>query len=163
VTRAGGQPTQLDAALPLTAEEGERQATDGRSLDDGTDPSRRSRADRHRRERPGRNRPNRDDDKDDGRTRIPQPHPDRKNSTTDQDQSKREGGNQGGGRDGKRTAWPLIALIVGLILALIAGVTYWYLTKDQVSTDDAYTDGRSVAIAPRADCPDRSGRGQFLS
>lgn len=27
-------------------------------------------------------------------------------------------------------------------------MTYWYLTKDQESTDDAYTDGRAVLVSP---------------
>ena len=37
------------------------------------------------------------------------------------------------------------------VALLAAGVAagYWYLTKDRASTDDAYTDGRAVTIAPR--------------
>ncbi len=45
-----------------------------------------------------------------------------------------------------------VGLIVMLlvVLALAAGGTYyWYLTKDEESTDDAYTDGRAVMIAPQ--------------
>ncbi|MDB5406318.1 MAG: multidrug export protein EmrA [Rhodospirillales bacterium] len=48
----------------------------------------------------------------------------------------------------KRTRWPLIALGVVIVLGLIAGAIYWWLTRNQVSTDDAYTDGRAVMIAP---------------
>ena len=51
-------------------------------------------------------------------------------------------------QDPPRTRWPLIALAVVIVLAAIAGVTWWYLTKDQESTDDAYTDGRAIMIAP---------------
>jgi membrane fusion protein (multidrug efflux system) len=42
---------------------------------------------------------------------------------------------------------PLI--IVGLIalLAIIAGAIYWYTTRNEEDTDDAYTDGRAVSIA----------------
>jgi membrane fusion protein (multidrug efflux system) len=49
----------------------------------------------------------------------------------------------------KHSRWPLIALGVAIVIAIIAG-TIWYLaTKDQMSTDDAYTDGRAVMIAPQ--------------
>jgi membrane fusion protein, multidrug efflux system len=44
--------------------------------------------------------------------------------------------------------WPLIALAVAVIATAIGGTIWWYLTKDQQSTDDAYTDGRAVMIAP---------------
>jgi membrane fusion protein (multidrug efflux system) len=43
----------------------------------------------------------------------------------------------------------------GMLLLLVAlvgvggGGAYWYLTRDFVSTDDAYTDGRAVTIASR--------------
>jgi membrane fusion protein (multidrug efflux system) len=53
-------------------------------------------------------------------------------------------------RRGSR-ARALVALLA--LLAAIAGVTYWYLTKDEVSTDDAYTDGRSVSIASQVAGP----------
>jgi len=44
-----------------------------------------------------------------------------------------------------------IWLILGLLAlaAIVGGTTYWYLTKDQETTDDAYTDGRSVTVAPK--------------
>ena len=44
----------------------------------------------------------------------------------------------------KRVLFALIAL--GVVAA--AGY-YWYLTRDEVSTDDAYTDGRAITIAPQ--------------
>ncbi len=49
----------------------------------------------------------------------------------------------------ERTRWPLFVLAAVIVFAAIAGVTYWLLTKDQVTTDDAYTDGRAVMISPR--------------
>ncbi len=49
----------------------------------------------------------------------------------------------------KRTRWPLIALGIGVVAAVIGGTIYWYFTKDQQTTDDAYTDGRAVMIAPQ--------------
>ncbi len=49
----------------------------------------------------------------------------------------------------RRLPWKrlLFALIVLGVVA--AGGDYWYLTRDLESTDDAYTDGRAVAIAPQ--------------
>jgi membrane fusion protein (multidrug efflux system) len=42
-------------------------------------------------------------------------------------------------------------VIVGLValVAIVGGATYWYLTRNEVTTDDAYTDGRPVVIAPQ--------------
>ena len=35
------------------------------------------------------------------------------------------------------------------VLALVAGgASYWWLTRDEVSTDDAYTSGRTITVAP---------------
>jgi membrane fusion protein, multidrug efflux system len=48
----------------------------------------------------------------------------------------------------KRQRWPLIALAVVIVIAAIAGTIYWYLTRNQESTDDAYTDGRAIMVAP---------------
>lgn len=42
----------------------------------------------------------------------------------------------------------ILLLLVALLAAGVAGA-YWYLTRDRVKTDDAYTDGRAVTIAPR--------------
>lgn len=46
-----------------------------------------------------------------------------------------------------RTAKLLLLLIV--LAALAGAVGYWYLTKDEATTDDAYTDGNAVTIAPQ--------------
>jgi membrane fusion protein (multidrug efflux system) len=52
------------------------------------------------------------------------------------------------GGPARNTRTKMLLLLVALLAAAGAGA-YWYLTKDQVSTDDAYTDGRAVTIAPR--------------
>jgi membrane fusion protein (multidrug efflux system) len=39
-------------------------------------------------------------------------------------------------------------MIAGAAALLVAGGYYWFATKDIVSTDDAFTDGRAVLIAP---------------
>jgi membrane fusion protein (multidrug efflux system) len=80
---------------------------------------------------------------------------DPKNDTgDDKDQS---GGDkkQGDGddkKDGKKKGpgkKPLIILAVIVILIIIAGLIWWFATRNQVSTDDAYTDGDAVTIAPK--------------
>ena len=49
-------------------------------------------------------------------------------------------------RRGRLAKW----LLLLIALAALAGAAgYWYLTKDDVTTDDAYTDGNSVTIAPQ--------------
>jgi len=42
--------------------------------------------------------------------------------------------------------WILVGLV---IVGAIAGGIYWFLTRNEVATDDAYTDGRAVTIAPQ--------------
>ncbi|WP_198380052.1 HlyD family secretion protein [Roseomonas sp. KE2513] len=52
--------------------------------------------------------------------------------------------------DGKgRKRWPLIIGAAVLLLAAIGGGWYWWSHRDLESTDDAYTEGRAVTIAPR--------------
>ncbi len=86
--------------------------------------------------------------------------PDRKEKEGDQGDEKkqedREDEKKSGddkGKDGdegkKRSRWPLIILAIVAVLAIIGGVLYWWLTRDQESTDDAYTEGNAVSIAPK--------------
>ncbi len=49
----------------------------------------------------------------------------------------------------KSSPWVKVIGAVVLILAVAGGVYYYLSTKDQVSTDDAYTDGRALTIAPK--------------
>ncbi|MBN9563809.1 MAG: efflux RND transporter periplasmic adaptor subunit [Alphaproteobacteria bacterium] len=48
----------------------------------------------------------------------------------------------------KRSPWTLIIVAIVVVAVLIAGAIYWFSTRDLESTDDAYTDGRAVTIAP---------------
>lgn len=54
-------------------------------------------------------------------------------------------------QDGQRgkSRWPLIILIAIVVIAVIAGVIYWQATAGLESTDDAYTEGTAVSIAPQ--------------
>jgi membrane fusion protein (multidrug efflux system) len=51
----------------------------------------------------------------------------------------------------RKTAIPFvrIGMVVVLIALIAGGLWYWQATKNLESTDDAYTDGRAVTIAPR--------------
>jgi membrane fusion protein, multidrug efflux system len=49
-----------------------------------------------------------------------------------------------------RTKWR--ARLVLVLIAIVSGAAatgYWYVTKDYLSTDDAYTDGHVVTVAPQ--------------
>ena len=72
-----------------------------------------------------------------------------------QDRDDKSGeGKGGGGKDaGKQTkrrspvVWIILALV--LIAAIIGGVIYWLSTRNLETTDDAYTDGRAIMVAPK--------------
>jgi hypothetical protein len=64
--------------------------------------------------------------------------------------TEREGDGGEHGEEQKRTRWPLIALAIVIIVGAIGAVTYWYLTKDQESTDDAYSSTLSARRNARA-------------
>ncbi|RXN90630.1 multidrug export protein EmrA [Achromobacter aloeverae] len=93
----------------------------------------------------------RDDARDDGERR------DRRGS---QDGGGRDdGGRENGGQDSdnkdngnhgrKRGKKPLIILGIVALVLVVGGVVWWFLTRNQVSTDDAYTEGNAVTIAPK--------------
>ncbi len=58
-----------------------------------------------------------------------------------------DGKDDGGGK--RKSRWPLIILGIVVVLAIIGGVVYWLMTRGEESTDDAYTDGNSIVIAPK--------------
>ncbi len=51
--------------------------------------------------------------------------------------------------DKPKSRWPLIILVVVVLLAIIGGTVYWFMTRGLESTDDAYTDGNAITIAPK--------------
>jgi len=57
-------------------------------------------------------------------------------------------GQEPGPRRKAARPWTRIGMLVVLVALIGGGVYYWWSTKDQVDTDDAYTDGRAVTIAP---------------
>jgi membrane fusion protein, multidrug efflux system len=63
-----------------------------------------------------------------------------------------KGRDPGKSAEAKRKARrPLVAVIGIAVVALllVGGVYYWWTTRNLESTDDAYTDGRAVTIAPQ--------------
>src|SRR5271167_4489162 len=44
---------------------------------------------------------------------------------------------------------PIIILIAVAVIAIIGGLIFWLMTRNQMSTDDAYTEGNAVSIAPK--------------
>jgi membrane fusion protein (multidrug efflux system) len=48
-----------------------------------------------------------------------------------------------------RNTRPIILLLLVALIAVAGATGYWFLTKDRATTDDAYTDGRAITVAPR--------------
>lgn len=68
--------------------------------------------------------------------------PDGKNSNP-----ARNGGNSGTRKPpGKK---PLVILVAVSLVLLIGALLWWFSTRNQESTDDAYTDGNAITIAPQ--------------
>jgi membrane fusion protein (multidrug efflux system) len=49
-------------------------------------------------------------------------------------------------RGAARGRW---ALLLILLLSVLAGTGYWYATRNEASTDDAFTDGNAILVAPQ--------------
>src|SRR5579864_7441612 len=49
-------------------------------------------------------------------------------------------------RRAARAKWVLLLIV---LLAAGAAVAEWYVTKDTATTDDAYTDGHAITVAPQ--------------
>jgi membrane fusion protein (multidrug efflux system) len=49
----------------------------------------------------------------------------------------------------KRSKKPLIIIAIVLVIFAIGAAIWWFLTRNDVSTDDAFTDGNAITIAPK--------------
>jgi membrane fusion protein (multidrug efflux system) len=45
--------------------------------------------------------------------------------------------------------WGLILLAIVVVVIVVAAVLWWIAHRNQITTDDAYTNGRAVTVAPR--------------
>ena len=45
-----------------------------------------------------------------------------------------------------RAKWVLLLIVLAVVAA---AVSYWYATRNEVATDDAYTDGHAITVAPQ--------------
>ena len=74
-----------------------------------------------------------------------------KSRPSDEDESKKSTANEQDDGDApkkkKGSKLPLIILAIVVVVGAIAGVIWWFLHRNQVDTDDAYTDGRVVMMA----------------
>ncbi len=52
-------------------------------------------------------------------------------------------------RRSRRAAHAKWVLLLVVLVAVVGATTYWFFTKDQATTDDAYTDGHAVTVAPQ--------------
>jgi membrane fusion protein (multidrug efflux system) len=79
----------------------------------------------------------------------------KKDKDGDQDKHKDKGKddkNDKGGDDGQKkpkSRMPIIILVVIGVIAIIGGFVFWLMTRNQEGTDDAYTEGNAVSIAPK--------------
>jgi membrane fusion protein, multidrug efflux system len=75
-----------------------------------------------------------------------------KDDNKDKDDDKGKGDKKDkDGDDGQKpkNRTPIIILIVIAVIAIIGGLIFWLMTRNQESTDDAYTEGNAVSIAPK--------------
>ncbi|RAS22312.1 HlyD family secretion protein [Paraburkholderia bryophila] len=73
-----------------------------------------------------------------------------KNDDSDKESGKGDG--NGNGDDKKRkkpSKEPLIILAVVVILLAIVAFIWWFATRNELTTDDAYTDGNAITMAPK--------------
>jgi membrane fusion protein, multidrug efflux system len=48
-----------------------------------------------------------------------------------------------------KSRWPIFAVIALVLIAAIGGTLYWYMTRNEEATDDAYTEGNAVSVASK--------------
>jgi membrane fusion protein, multidrug efflux system len=80
---------------------------------------------------------------------VPSQPPGQRSDDADKTGQKTEGTPTG--EETRKRRRPTVLIIGGIVLALlvIGGLYYWLTTRNVESTDDAYTDGRAITIAPQ--------------
>ncbi|SFU26302.1 HlyD family secretion protein [Paraburkholderia aspalathi] len=69
-------------------------------------------------------------------------------STGGNDKGKNHNGEPSGSHK-RSSKKPLIILGAVAVLLALAGLIWWFATRNQLSTDDAYTDGNAITMAPK--------------
>ncbi len=67
----------------------------------------------------------------------------------DADTKKHRGSNDDDDEDKPKSKLPLIILAAVVVVAIVVALIYWLMHRGLVSTDDAYTEGRAIAIAAK--------------
>lgn len=70
----------------------------------------------------------------------------RENKGKDEGDDKNDQNDKSRKRPGKK---PLIILAIVLVVLAVGAFVWWFATRNQESTDDAYTDGNAITIAPK--------------
>jgi membrane fusion protein (multidrug efflux system) len=82
------------------------------------------------------------------------PHADEsdvKSGVGDNDSGKKDSGKDGNGEksDKPRSKTPLVITAVIVVVLAMIGFFIWFAHRNQVSTDDAYTDGNTITMVPK--------------
>ncbi|ABE34635.1 efflux transporter, RND family, MFP subunit [Paraburkholderia xenovorans LB400] len=86
-------------------------------------------------------------DQDDRRDTKDGQSDDKKNH---KDEGKQKNANNGDDKPRKKPGRkPLIILAVVVILLAIVAFVWWFATRNEITTDDAYTDGNAITMAPK--------------
>ena len=99
--------------------------------------------DRHQWERSEHDQDDREDESNDKKKDGQRSNKKEDEEDNDKDDKKEDGEKQ------PKSKLPIIILIIVAVLAFIGGLIYWLMTRNQESTDDAYTEGNAVSIAPK--------------
>jgi membrane fusion protein (multidrug efflux system) len=97
-----------------------------------------------------------DDSKDDSKGDGKSGSSDAKTGSSDAAKEDGKGGgkggdNQKGGRDDEkpRSKRPLIILAIVVVVLAVVALIVWFANRNDITTDDAYTDGNTVTMAPK--------------
>lgn len=66
-----------------------------------------------------------------------------------QDGAKKDGEDENGKSDKPHSKKPLIIIAIVVVVLAIVGFFIWFAHRNQVSTDDAYTDGNAINMVPK--------------
>jgi membrane fusion protein (multidrug efflux system) len=94
--------------------------------------------------------PDRDEDQDNEKKKEGEEEDQSKDGKEDKSSGSKVGDTKDGQNENKGPGKkPLIILGTVVVLILIVAGIWWFATRNEVSTDDAYTDGDAVSIAPK--------------